>query len=137
MRLQAGKDVLDVVPANTMRRVPSVFAGALLGSPLTALGEGNFVSSSRPWPSGVRTICDVDSDVVEPGDAVNRTSLDWRLALQLQTKFDKNAIAALRSSNNDADVVHPLDRHVPEHRKSTALGPHARCTEFCDSPPSE
>jgi hypothetical protein len=42
--------------------------------------------------------CDVDSDAVEPDDAVRPTPLDCRLALQLQTNFDKEAIAAARSS---------------------------------------
>jgi hypothetical protein len=37
-----------------MRRMPSVFAGAFSGSALTAGGLWNFVSSTRPWPSGVR-----------------------------------------------------------------------------------
>src|SRR5437867_2741590 len=40
--------------ANMMRRMPSVFAGALSGSALTAGGVWNFVSSTRLWPSGVR-----------------------------------------------------------------------------------
>src|ERR1700737_4342787 len=60
--------------------------------------------------------CDVDSDVVEPGDTVHPTSLDWRLALQLHTKFDKERSSSLKVVNNDADVVHPLNRHIPEHR---------------------
>jgi hypothetical protein len=41
--------------ANMMRRMPSVFAGALSGSALTAGGVWNCVSSTRPWPSGVGT----------------------------------------------------------------------------------
>jgi len=56
--------------------------------------------------------CDVDSDVVEPDDAVHPTSLDWRLALQLHTKFEKERDSSLEVVDNDADVVHPLDRHV-------------------------
>jgi hypothetical protein len=60
--------------------------------------------------------CDVHSDVVEPDDAVHPTSLDCRLALQLQTKFDKERDSSLEVIDDDADVVHPLDRHVPEHR---------------------
>jgi hypothetical protein len=54
--------------ANMMRRMPSVFAGALSGSALTAGGVWNFVSSTRLWPSGV---------------------------------------------DNDHNVVHPLNRHIP------------------------
>ena len=37
-----------------MRRMPSAFAGARSGSALTAGGVWNLVSSTRPWPSGVR-----------------------------------------------------------------------------------
>jgi hypothetical protein len=59
--------------------------------------------------------CDVDSDVVEPDDTVHPTSLDWRLALQLHTKFDKERSSSLKVVDNDADVVHPLNRHTPEH----------------------
>jgi hypothetical protein len=95
--------------------MPSVFAGAFSGSVLTAVGVWNFVSSSRPWPSGAHH-CDVDSDVVEPDDTVHPTSLDWRLALQLHTKFDKERSSSLKVVDNDADVVHPLNRHIPEHR---------------------
>jgi hypothetical protein len=59
--------------------------------------------------------CDVDPDVVEPDDTVHPTSLDWRLALQLHTKFGKERSSSLKVVGNDADVVHPLNRHIPEH----------------------
>jgi hypothetical protein len=39
---------------NMMRRRPSALAGARSGSALTAGGVWNLVSSTRPWPSGVR-----------------------------------------------------------------------------------
>ena len=48
----------------------------------------------------------------EPDDAVHPTSLDCRLALQLQTEFDKERGRGREVVDNDADVVHPLDRHV-------------------------
>jgi hypothetical protein len=64
--------------------MPSVFAGAFSGSVLTAVGVWNFVSSSRPW----------------------------RLAFQLQTEFDEERGSSREVVDNDADVVHPLDRHV-------------------------
>jgi hypothetical protein len=60
--------------------------------------------------------CDVDSDAVEPDDAVRPTPLDWRLALQLHTKFDKERSSSLKVFDNDADVVHPQNRHIPEYR---------------------
>jgi hypothetical protein len=37
-------------------RRPSVFGGAIAGSAPTSSGLRNFVSSTRPWPSGVRII---------------------------------------------------------------------------------
>jgi hypothetical protein len=37
-------------------------------------------------------------------------------ALQLHTKFDKKRSSGLKVVDNDADVVHPLNRHIAEHR---------------------
>src|SRR3954451_14867727 len=42
--------------ANMMRRMPSAFDGALSGSALMARGVWNFDSSTRPWPSGGRSM---------------------------------------------------------------------------------
>ena len=44
---------------------------------------------------------------------------DCRLALELQTKFEKECSSSLEVVDNDADVVHPLDRHVIERRVET------------------
>jgi hypothetical protein len=87
--------------------MPSVFAGAFFGSALTAAGLWNFLSSSRPWPSG-------DADAVKPDDVVRPTSLDCRLALQLQTKFDKESNSSCEVGYDNADVIHPPNRHVPQ-----------------------
>src|ERR1700694_1901668 len=54
---------------------------------------------------------DVDSHAVEPVDTVHPTSLDRRLALQLHTKFNKERLSSLKVIDDDAHVVHPLDRH--------------------------
>jgi len=51
--------------------------------------------------------CDIVSDTVEPDDAVYPPSLDSHLALQLQTKFDKERGNSLEVVDNDEDVVHP------------------------------
>ena len=83
------------------------------GSALIAVGVWNFVSSSRPWPSGVRIIAMSTPDAVEPDDAVHPTSLDRRLALQLQTKFDEERDRSVEVVDDDDDVVHPLNRHGP------------------------
>jgi hypothetical protein len=60
----------------------------------------NFVSSSRPWPSGGPHYRDVDSNVVEP----HATSLDRRLDLQLHTKFDKERNSSLKVVDDDAEA---------------------------------
>ncbi len=69
---------------------------------------------------------DVVSDTVEPDDAVHPLSLDCRLALQLQTKFDEERDSSLEVVDNDADVVQPLDRHIPEYRVQSAFTPSPR-----------
>jgi hypothetical protein len=50
-------------------------------------------------------------------DAVHPTSFDRRLALQLQTKFDKERDSSFEVVDNDADVIHPLKRRTPQGRK--------------------
>lgn len=97
--------------ANMMRRRPSVFAGAF-GSALTAVGLWNYISSSRPWPSGVRTIATSTRTSSSPTTRGRPTSLGYRLALQLQTKFDKERGSSLEVVDNNADVLHPLDRQA-------------------------
>jgi hypothetical protein len=54
-------------------------------------------------------------------DAVHPTSLDWRLALQRQTKLGKECNGSCEVIDNNADVVHPPYRHVPSIGP-TALG---------------
>jgi hypothetical protein len=73
---------------------------------------------------------DVDSDVVEADDTVHPTSLDWRLDLQLHTKFDKEHRSSPKVFDNDADVVHPLKGHLPERNRSTRP---ERATVFAES----
>ena len=57
--------------------------------------------------------CDVLSDVVEPDDTVHPKSLDWRLALELHTNFNKERSSSLEVVDNNEDVVHPQKRHIP------------------------
>jgi len=56
---------------------------------------------------------DILSDVVEPDDTVHPTSLDWRLALELHTNFNKERSSSLEVVDNNEDVVHPQKRHIP------------------------
>ena len=67
--------------------------------------------------------CDVDSDVVEPDDAVHPLTLDGRLVLQFHAKFDKERNCSLEVIHHDADVVHPLNRHFLEHRDRGFVDP--------------
>src|SRR2546423_5905605 len=55
---------------------------------------------------------DFGSNVLEPNDLVHPTSLDWRLALQLHTKLDKERLRSLQVVDHNENVVHPLKRHI-------------------------
>src|SRR6266536_2376233 len=93
--------------ANMMRRMPSVFAGALSG-----------LGSDRRRRVELRQLKpavavrgphhgDVGTDVVEPDDAVHPTPLDRRLAFQLHTEFGEERFGSLEVVDNDENVVHP------------------------------
>src|SRR5437763_3856788 len=56
---------------------------------------------------------DVGTDVVEPDDAVHPTPLDRRLAFQLHSEFGEERFGSLEVVDNDENVVHPLNRHIP------------------------
>lgn len=60
--------------------------------------------------------CHVHSDIVEPDDAVHPTSLDLPLAVQLHTKFEEERDNSFEVLDNNADVVHPQERHTPQRR---------------------
>src|SRR5204862_2460118 len=47
--------------------------------------------------------CDVLSDVVKADDTVHPTSLDWRLALELHTNFNKERSSSLEVVDNNED----------------------------------
>jgi Acetyltransferase (GNAT) domain len=90
----------------------SVFAGAR-GSPSRLDGVWYLVSSSRPWPSGVRIIAMSDRTPSSPTMRSTRAALDCRIALQLQSEFDEERRSSREVVDDDADVVHPLDRPAP------------------------
>jgi hypothetical protein len=54
---------------------------------------------------------DVGPHIVEPNNAVHPRPLDYSLAFQLQTKFKEKNNSSLKVVDDDADIVHPLDRH--------------------------
>ena len=52
-------------------------------------------------------------DVVEPDDAVHHTGRRRRLAFQLHAEFGEERFGTLEVVDNDENVVHPLNRHIP------------------------
>ena len=56
---------------------------------------------------------DVGADAVEPDDPVHPGPLVRRLALQLHAELGEERLRGLEVVDDDEDVVHPLDRHVP------------------------
>src|SRR6184192_2199368 len=52
------------------------------------------------------------ANVLEPDQAVDRRSLDLRLAFELKAEFDEERLGRLEVVDNDENVVHPLNRHV-------------------------
>jgi hypothetical protein len=63
----------------------------------------------------------IASGMPEPDDTVHPTSLDRRLALQLHTKFDKERNSSLKVVDDNAHVVHPLNRHGGSPSSSRGL----------------
>lgn len=83
---------------------PNVFGGAILGAALRAVGRSYFVSSSRPWPSGVRIIAISDLMSSRPTTrSAQRPSTDCRPSNPMPSST-KNAIAASRSSTTIATL---------------------------------
>ena len=88
--------------------------------PVAALFEGvwNFVSSSRPWLS--RGLHDrISSRALKLHDAIHPAALDRPLALQLESELDEKLSRGREVVNDDAHVVHPLDRHVLDGKDAT------------------
>ena len=72
-----------------------MFGGANAGSMSTSFGLRNFVSSSRPCPSGVRII----------------TMSTWTACARHAERGEKSD-SGCKVVDDDADVVQSLDRHV-------------------------
>src|SRR4051794_12707881 len=56
---------------------------------------------------------DVGTDVVEPHDAARPIPFDRRLAFKLHAEFGEERFGSLEVFDNDENVVHPLNRHIP------------------------
>jgi len=95
-----------------MRRMPSVFAGAFSGSALTAGGVWNFVSSTRPLPSGVLIM--VMSARTSSSPTVLSTQGPWTVVSpsRLHTELGEERLGSLEVVDNDENVIHPLNRHT-------------------------
>src|SRR5436305_9952285 len=52
------------------------------------------------------------ANVLEPDQAVDRRSLDLRLAFELEAELDEEGLGRLEVVDNDENVVHPLNRHI-------------------------
>src|SRR6266540_5428506 len=52
------------------------------------------------------------ANILEPDQAVDRRSLDLRLAFELEAEFDEERLGRLEVIDNDENVVHALNRHV-------------------------
>jgi hypothetical protein len=115
MGAQAGRRSSISSMANMMRRMPNVFAGAYFGATLTAVGLRNFISSSWPWPSGVRMVA---TSTWTPSSPTTRSAQRPRPSScppapdQARQKSD----CICEVVDNNADVVHPPDRHPTEYK---------------------
>jgi hypothetical protein len=83
--------------AHATWRIPGVFAGACRLSPWFD-GEWNFVSSSRPWPSGVPTIAISARTPSSPTTRSTQPPSTGPSPYSLSPSSTKNAVAAARSS---------------------------------------
>src|SRR5262252_7424900 len=117
---QAGEDGVDVFDGEcdmaeawgVRRRVP-----------VAALARGRVELRQLESSMAVRGLHDRDlcPDAVEPQDAIHPPALDRPLALQLESELDKELSRGREVINDDAHVVHPLDRHVVLHGGSPLL----------------
>ena len=113
MGSQAGDSGVDVVDGEHDVARPSVFAATSSGSGLTAAGADELRQLEPAVGLRGAHHRDVDPYAVETVDTVHPGSLDQRRALQLHTEFDEERDGSLKVVDDDADVVHPLDRHAP------------------------
>jgi hypothetical protein len=112
MGAQSREDVLDVVHGEhdaTYAQGVRWCALRLSSDRRRRVELGQLKATVAVWGPHNR---DFGSNVLEPNDLVHPTSLDWRLALQLHTKLDKERLRSLKDVIYDENVVHPLKCHV-------------------------
>jgi hypothetical protein len=64
---------------------------------------------------------------LEPDDAVHPATFDGPLALQHESELGEELSRGREVVNHDADVIHPLDRHVLDGK--TRFGPRRQAPE--------
>ena len=99
--------------------MPGAFAGACR-SPSGPGGVWNFVSSSRPWPSGVAIIASSERTPSSPTMRSTKPPSTVRLALQLESELSEERGRGREVVDHDAHVVHVLDRHALDGGDTTA-----------------
>ena len=82
----------------------------------------NRESSSRLWPSGVRVIGDLDAHVGQTGDAPRPVSVDRGSPFELEAELGKESDSRIERLHDDADVVHPWERHAATLSSGVASG---------------
>ena len=70
---------------------------------------------------------DLRPDALEPDDAVHPTALDRRLALQLESELQEERHRGREVVDDDAHVVHTLDRHAGSSVGRTGRVVWSRC----------
>jgi hypothetical protein len=95
--------------------MPGVFIGAL-GAILVATGVWNVDSSTRPWPSGVRTTAISARTPSSPTSWSTQFTRDFCLALQFQAQFDEERDSSREILDHNTGVIHPVDRHATQRR---------------------
>ena len=82
--------------------------------PVAALGRWCVEFRQLESPVAVRGLQERDlcPDAFEPHDAVHPATLDWPFSLQFESKLDEELSCGPEVVNHDADVLHPLDRHL-------------------------
>ena len=95
---EPGNDIIDVFDGEHDAPYAWVFGGALFGSALSAVGLRNFVSSTRPWPSGVRIIAMSDRTPSSPMRRSTERPSTCASPSNSRPSSLKKATAAARSS---------------------------------------
>lgn len=89
--------------------------------PVAALIRGRVELRQLESSAAVRGLHDRDlcPDALKPHDAIHPAALDRPLALQLESELDEKLSRGREVVNDDAHVVHPVDRHVLDGKDAT------------------